>query len=268
MARKIVLIHGAWMTPLCWDSFQKFFEDRGYSVLAPSWPYDERPIEELRKSPDPRLAGIGIAEIVNHYDAIVRALPEPPIIIGHSFGALTTQILLDRGLGACGVAIDSAPPKGVKAKGLHDTWVAFRALLPVLITPFSWKKILRMSLDSFAYGWVHTLPPAEQRKAWEGYVVPSPGRPFWQNTLSFANDLTKVNFQNGTRAPLLLTAGEVDRSIPASMTRNNFEKYQGSKAVTDFKEFPHRTHFVIKEPGWEEVAGYAIEWVEKQIGKT
>ncbi|HEX4965584.1 MAG TPA: alpha/beta hydrolase [Thermoanaerobaculia bacterium] len=263
MARKIVLIHGAWMTPLCWDSFQKFYEDRGYSVLAPPWPFDERPIAELRKSPDPGLAGVGIAEIVNHYDGIVRALPEPPILIGHSFGGLTTQMLLDRGLGVCGVAIDSAPPKGVGG----GNFAAFRTLLPVLVTPFAWKKVLRMSLDDFAYGWAHTIPPDEQRKAWEGYVVPSPGRPFWQNTLSFMSDLTKVNFQNAKRAPLLLLAGGVDRAIPPGMNQQNYEKYKGSGAVTDFKEFAGRSHWTIKQPGWEDVAGYAIEWVEKQIGK-
>jgi pimeloyl-ACP methyl ester carboxylesterase len=263
MARQIVLIHGAWMTGKCWDSFQAFYEARGYPVMAPSWPYDERPIEELRASPDPRLARLGIAEIVDHYDAIVRALPEPPILIGHSFGALTTQILLDRGLGVCGVAIDSAPPKGVGGAN----FAAFRALLPVLITPFGWRRTLRMSLKDFAYGWVHPLAPEAQREAWEGYVVPSPGRPFFQNVLSFATDVAKVDFANSKRAPLLLTAGSVDRSIPARMNKINFEKYQGSGAVTAFKEFPGRSHWIIKQPGWEEVAGYAIEWVEQQIGK-
>lgn len=268
MARKIVLIHGAWVNATCWDSFKSFFEARGYEVITPSWPYDDRPIEELRKNPDPKLAEVGIGEIVNHFDKIVRALPEPPIIIGHSFGGLTTQILLDRGLGAAGVAIDSAPPKGVSAQGLHDTWVAFRTLQHVLFTPFAWRRILTMSLGDFSYGWAHTLSPEEQRKAWEGYIIPSPGRPFWQNVMSSRHDLTKVNFQNGSRAPLLLTAGELDRAIPASMNKDNFAKYQGSKAVTAFKEFPGRTHWVIKMQGWEEVAGYAIDWVEQQIGKS
>ena len=35
--------------------------------------------------------------------------------MGHSFGGAFTQILLDRGLGAAGVAIDSAPVKGMLA---------------------------------------------------------------------------------------------------------------------------------------------------------
>src|SRR2546423_2453980 len=172
MARKIVLIHGAWVNGQSWDSFQKFYEGRGYSVLAPSWPYDERTVEELNASPDPALARLGVQDIVAHYEKIIRALPEPPIIIGHSFGALTTQILIDRGLGVVGVAIDSAPPKGVGVKGLRDTLVALRGLLPVLITPFAWRRILRFSLKAFAYGWTNTLPPDEQYKAWKTYIIP------------------------------------------------------------------------------------------------
>jgi len=36
-------------------------------------------------------------------------LESPPIIIGYGLGGLVTQILLDRGWGAAGVAIASAP---------------------------------------------------------------------------------------------------------------------------------------------------------------
>ncbi len=54
-----------------------------------------------------------LAEIIDHYAKLVSALPEPPILVGHSFGWLIVQVLIDRGLGTCGVAIDSAPPKGV-----------------------------------------------------------------------------------------------------------------------------------------------------------
>jgi hypothetical protein len=65
---------------------------------------------QLFISPDPSgVANLGVTEIVDHYDTIIRKLDQPPIIMGHSFGGLFTQILLDRGLGAAGVAID--PPR-------------------------------------------------------------------------------------------------------------------------------------------------------------
>src|SRR5690242_15344221 len=113
--RTVVFVHGAWVTPGCFDRFGMRFEARGHPCLAPAWPYDDRPVEELRADPAPELAHQGVTEIVDHYDRIVRAQPEPPILVGHSFGGLFVQMLLDRGLGAAGVALDPAPPRGVLA---------------------------------------------------------------------------------------------------------------------------------------------------------
>ena len=44
---------------------------------------------------------------------MIRRLPETPIIMGHSYGGLFTQLLLDRGLGLAGVAFDPAPIRGL-----------------------------------------------------------------------------------------------------------------------------------------------------------
>ena len=56
---------------------------------------------------------LGITEIVDHYDGIIRGLEAPPIIMGHSFGGAFTQLLLHRGLGAAGVASNSAAVRGI-----------------------------------------------------------------------------------------------------------------------------------------------------------
>src|ERR671935_1993947 len=111
-AQTIVLIHGMWMTPLSWEHWVSRYSERGPPVLAPAWPGLDAEPEELRRDPSP-LRGLSITDIVDHYEKIVRGLDQPPIIIGHSFGGLFTQLLLDRGLGAAGVAIGTGPPKGV-----------------------------------------------------------------------------------------------------------------------------------------------------------
>src|SRR5690242_6576224 len=93
----IVLIHGLWMTPLSWEYWAHHYCDRGYSVYAPSWPGMERDIRALRRAPQ-SYAHIGIKQIIDHYEQVVLELGEPPILIGHSFGGLVVQALLDRGL--------------------------------------------------------------------------------------------------------------------------------------------------------------------------
>src|SRR5829696_8731705 len=95
----IVLIHGLWMTPRSWEHWVSHYQAKGFTVLAPAWPGLEGEVEALNADPSP-IAGLGIAKIVDHYDAIIRSLDRPPIIMGHSFGGAFTQVLVGRGLGA------------------------------------------------------------------------------------------------------------------------------------------------------------------------
>ena len=38
----------------------------------------------------------------------------------------------------------------------------------------------------------------------------------------------------------------------------NYKLYKKSKAITDYKEFPNRSHYILGESGWEEVAYDAV----------
>ncbi len=260
MEKTIVFIHGAWVTPLCWEKFIPFFEDKGYRCLAPAWPYKDKPVEEMRKNPPMGLAGLGVTEIVDYYDRLIRAMPEPPVLIGHSFGGLFVQMLLDRGLGRAGVAVDSAPPKGV----LPLQYSALKANLGILLTRQGYKRIIHMSFENFQYSFVNDLPLEEQKATYDRQVIPDTGRIFFQTGLALfdRSNAVRVNFKNPNRAPLLMIAGEADHVVPAAMNRSNFAKYRRSKARTDFKVFPGRVHWIIAQQGWEEVAQYILNWLE------
>ena len=261
MARTIVFIHGAWVTPSCWERMLPWFEARGYRCIAPAWPGKDRPVEAIRADPS-ALKGLGVGKIVDHYDKLIRSLddPQPPILIGHSFGGLFTQILLDRGLGAAGVAIDSAPPRGVWPFELS----AFRALGGALLRSLFGTRVVRWSFGEFRYGFVHTLPEAEARDAYDRHVVPESGRIFFQGALAPLDPRspTRVSFANGTRAPLLLIAGEKDHVVPPVVNRRNYRAYRNSAARTAFREFPNRVHWIIAQDGWQEVAEHIAVWLD------
>ncbi len=259
MAGTVVFIHGGWVTPACWDLFVSYFESRGYRCLAPAWPGKDRPIEEIRKDPSP-LAGLGIDAIVDHYAGIVRALDEPPILVGHSFGGLFVQLLLDRGLGAAGIAIDSAPPKGVF--NLEPSTLL--SVGRVLLIPFGWRKVVRWSYPEFRYAFVHTMTSAEAHAIWDTQIIPDSGRPFFESALSFLarRSPDQVDFAKPDRAPLLLIAGEADRAMTPTIVRRTHRAYQASPARTDLRTFPGRTHWLIAQDGWQEVAGSCVEWIE------
>src|SRR5437588_4371294 len=92
-APPVVLVHGLWLTPRSWEGWKERFESRGHQVLAPAWPRMEGEVEEIRRDPSP-LNSLGLEEIVQHYAKIVCDLDGPPIIMGHSFGGLVTELLL------------------------------------------------------------------------------------------------------------------------------------------------------------------------------
>lgn len=259
--RTIVFIHGAWMTPLCWGRFVRFFEERGHICIAPGWPYRDRPLDELRRAPSPRLAGLGVGDIVAHYERLIADLDEPPIMIGHSFGGLFVQMLVDRGLGMAGVAIDPAPPRGVRS--LY--WSSLQSNKGVLLTWCGWRRIVRLSFPDFRYAFVHTLGYREQRAAYDEHVVPETGRIFFQAALASIDlhPTLRVDFANGTRPPLLLIAGEDDHIVPAAMVRETYHKYRNGPAYIELMEFARRTHWIIAQDGWDEVAGYIAEWLER-----
>jgi pimeloyl-ACP methyl ester carboxylesterase len=258
----IVLVHGAWVTPRSWDPFRGFYEQRGYRVLTPPWPRLEGEVEEIRRDPS-AMAGLGVTEIVDGYEQIIRLLDEPPIIIGHSFGGLFVQMLLDRGLGAAGVAIDAAQPKGV----LRLPFSQIRALGPVLLNPANVNRAVPLNFDQFRYAFANTMTEREAREAFQLNAIPAPGRIVFQTGLANLNPraATKVDYRNDRRAPLLLIAGGDDHIVPASVNRANFRKYRHSTATTDFAEFPGRSHLTIAQDGWEGVAEYALAWAQKHV---
>jgi pimeloyl-ACP methyl ester carboxylesterase len=258
MSQTIVFVHGGWVTPACWDPFASYFEGRGYRCLAPAWPGKDRSVEAIRNDPSP-LAGLGIREIVDHYERIVRSLDEPPILIGHSFGGLFVQVLLDRGLGAAGIAIDSAPPKGIFAFAP----TTLLSLGRILMTPFGWRKVVRWSYPEYRYAFVHTMPAEQQRAIWEAHIVPDSGRPFFEAGFSFLyrRSPARVDFANPDRAPVLFIAGEADRAMTPGVVRRMHRAHQASPVRTDFRSFPGRTHWLIAQDGWEEIAQACADWI-------
>jgi alpha-beta hydrolase superfamily lysophospholipase len=250
----IVPINGLWMTALCWEHWVKHYSDKGYCVIAANWPGMEGDIEQLRRDPS-RFATLGLSDVVDHYEQIIRELETPPIIIGHGFGGLVTQILLDRGWGAAGVGIASAPVKGIARLPLSMLKLAFSALGNSFRS-----KTASLTREQFHRAFANSLTETESLDAFKRYIVPAPNRVLVQT--AFANftphSATTVNFRNDTRAPLLLVASGRDRIVPSSIVKANFDLYRESKADTDYKEFPDQTHFsLLRET---KIADYVLGW--------
>ena len=252
-SKTIVFIHGMYMTPLCWEYWLPYFEAKGYRCLAPGWPGRDKPVEELRKKhPDPELGQLTLGRVIEHYATLIRTLDEKPILIGHSMGGLVVQLMLQRQAAVAGVAISSAPPQGV----ITAKWAFIRSNIPH-INPFTNQNIpIQMSLKRFQYTFANVLPLEQQQAAFERYAVPESRRV----PVGALTRTGRIAFRR-PHPPLLLVAGSNDHLIPSALIRTNWNRYKRSPSITDFMEFPGRSHFIIGQEGWQEVADYINVWL-------
>ena len=216
MSDTIVFIHGAWLASNSWDRFAEFFSARGYAALAPEWPRKAGDVETLRANAA-ELAGLGVQEIVDHYAAIIDEIPEPPIVIGHSFGGLIAQILNGRSYGRAAVALDPAAPKGVK----RVPFSSIRAAAPAIAHPSKRQGVVDLDFEQFNYAFTNTWEADEARAAFEQYAVPETGRIFFQDGLAnfTMHGPTEVDFDREERGPLLITVGEHDHTVPPAVAK-------------------------------------------------
>jgi pimeloyl-ACP methyl ester carboxylesterase len=253
-SKTIVFITGAFVSSNCWDDWKQYFTQRGYTCIAPPWPYKNGSAEELRnRQPnDSDLAQLTLLELVEHYAKIVEGCAEKPIVIGHSLGGLITQILVNRDLVAAGIAIHSLPPKGVipyEFTFLKAGWKSLGFFTDV-------KKTYLMSFKDWQYAFVNGMPLEEQKKAYTTFTIPESKTV----TRGGLTDAAKVDF-NKQHAPLLLTAGSTDHIIPAHLNLRNFKRYAQNGSIVEYKEFPGRNHFVLGQPGWEGDAEFILNWI-------
>jgi pimeloyl-ACP methyl ester carboxylesterase len=256
----IILIHGFWVTPRSWEHWVGRYRSRGYRVITPAYPGFEVEVEALNRDPSP-IESVTVPKILAHMEGVVRSVEVPPILMGHSAGGVFVQLLLDRGLGAVGVTLNSAPTEGVNVVPFSQV----RSLFPVLRSPANRHRAVGLTPEQWRYAFTNTFPDDEADALYRRYAIPAPGGIVWQTALANlqpGHQHSWVNYANDARAPLLFIAGENDNLMPPGVQQSNAKHYT-SASVTEIKEFPGRAHLMPAQRGWEEVADYALTWAER-----
>jgi pimeloyl-ACP methyl ester carboxylesterase len=253
----IVLIHGFWVTPRSWEHWKSRYEARGYRVLTPAYPGFEVEVEALNADPSP-IKDVTVPQIVERLESVIGELDAPPILMGHSAGGVFVQLLMDRGYGAAGVAINSAPPEGIPVVPLSQ----IKSTFAVLRSPANRHKAVGFTPEQWHYAFTNTFSEEESQALYERYHVPASGGIFWDNILANVkpgHQDTWVDFKNDGRAPLLFVSGSEDHLMPPKVQRSNAKHYK-SDTLTEVREFEGFAHLLPAQEGWEEIADYALQW--------
>jgi pimeloyl-ACP methyl ester carboxylesterase len=258
----VVFVHGLWLLPSSWDRWATVFEEAGFATLTPGWPDDPETVEAANANPE-LFAGKSVGEVADHYEAVIRRLTRTPVIIGHSFGGLITQILAGRGLASASVAIDPAPFRGVLPLPVS----ALRSAFPVLRNPANHHRAVPLTYEQFRYGFANAVTEEEAAELYQTFAVPGSGEPLFQAATANLNPWTeaKVDTENPDRGPLLIISGEKDHTVPWAIANSSYKHQADNKDVTEIVEIPNRGHSLTIDSGWREVADTALNFIRRFV---
>ncbi len=251
MKKTILFIHGMWGGDWYFEPFGAYFHERGYNCETTNLRYHKISPDE---DPPDGLGNTSILDYVSDLERLIGTFDEKPVVIGHSMGGLLTQKLAAKGLAEAAVLLCPASPAGIMAMR-PSVIKSFRSTL--LRWKF-WSRPHRPTFEEAVYSMLHLLPPEQQKETYERFVYES-GRAAWEIGMWWMDKkrATAVD-EREINVPLLVIGSSEDRITPVSVVRKVAKKY-GEKAT--YKEFPGHAHWIMQEPGWEEVAGYIYNWL-------
>jgi non-heme chloroperoxidase len=259
----VVFIHGLWLLPSSWARWREYFEDAGFSTLAPGWPDDPDTVATAREHPEV-FAKKSLREIADYIISAIARLTVQPVVIGHSFGGVIAQMIAGEGFARATVAIDPAPFRGV----LPLPRSALKAAAPVLTNPGNYNRAVALTFDQFNFGWTNALPEDEARHLYDKYHVAGSGTPLFQAALANINPWSEdsVNTKSPSRGPLLLVSGEKDNTAPWAIVSASYDRQRHNPGVTEIISIPDRGHSLIIDSGWKTVADEVVHFVIENSG--
>ena len=246
----VVMVHGAFCGGWVFDRFRAPFEAQGWTVLAPDLP---------GRGSGGSAAVLSMSDYANTVVKLCDALPEPPVLVGHSMGGLVCQMAARRTQARALMLLAPSAPWGVHGSSMEEAATAFGVTLadPLWmgsVTPD--RGLMRShSLDR--------VPKAEQQAILDR-LCPESGRAV-REVLNWWLDpfMTTSVGAGALPMPCLVIAGERDVVHPTSTVRQTAERIGATYAV-----MPGMSHWLIGEAGWEAVAEATLSWMEPALTAT
>lgn len=250
MADHIVMLHGANEGAWVFDRFRQVFASHGFACGAPDLIGHAARAGEGGRS----LAGVSMADYLAELEAFLATVPERPVLLGHSMGAILAQQLAARGLARALILVAPAPRAGI----LPPT-DAEKQLAQDLMTlgPF-WNTVIDPNFDLAEFYTLNCVPEAERRALFDRFG-PESGLAFFQMFFWMfdRSGATRVDTA-AVKCPVLCLVGTEDKIVSPQTARATASAYPGATVW----ELERHGHMLMLEPGAEEIAGRIAGWIE------
>ena len=241
---EILYVHGWWGGSWVFDLFAPRLAANGYRGSAID-------LSGAGGEFDAQL-DVGRISFDEHLAEILAALDDldDPILVGHSVGALLAlKAATIRPLRAV-VALTPAAPRGVMA-------ILNRKIMRMAITQMPamvGRKAFLPSKEVIAEIDLNRLSPEDQCDVYDRMVPASGTQGLVAGTLGYPIDW------KGLMCPALIVSASDDQLTPPRIARTMADRFQSSERG-DLVEYPGRAHYLLREPGWEEVADDTAAWL-------
>lgn len=250
----MVMVHGAFCGAWVFKGWRALFEANGFAVHTPMLRHHE-PDADLAK-----LGRTGLADYANDLCALVEQIGESPVVVGHSLGGLIAQLLAARARVRALVLLAPSPPWGM----FCSTGLEFMSAQALYFEGAFWRKAIAPQRRIAAEHALDLVPEAERGRVLDR-LVPESGQAMFE-VLHWMFDLHRASHVDARRiaCPILCLAGAEDRISPPETVRRIARRYDGRAR---YEKLLGQGHWLTGEPGWEKIAGGAVEWVLRVLGR-
>ena len=241
------MVHGAFCGGWAFDSFREPFEAAGHKVIVPDLPG--------HGSDTVAVAGLSMSDYAKAITGLCQAQDTPPFLLGHSLGGLVSQMVAAATPLAGLILLAPSAPWGVQGGSAHE---ALAAVSLYSLGPY-WAQAIQPDYATAALYLVRNLPH-DQRLAVFARMGAESGRAMWE-TLNWWMDPFATTLASSTaiKAQVLAIVGGKDEIHPPATVKTIAARLHGETRV-----FENMGHWLMGEPGWQDVAATCLAWIGEQ----
>lgn len=256
MGKTLLMIHGVGCGGEVWDRMKRDFVMAGWTCEAPTLFADLR----TRSDPPSGLADLTLTDYIkaaaDHADAITAREGEPPVIIGHSMGGMIAQKLVEQGHVRAGIFLTPAQPAGCTVTDLRVLRTFWNILkVGQKNVPGG---VFKVGPNGFRWGVLNAVPKDRHDAIYQQALFDS-GRVY--HDLANPGPIDESKFA----VPTLTIGATKDRATVIKAVRKVGAKYAKAKVPGDYLEYRRHAHWIVDEPGTEQVSADILEWMDQNL---